>query len=203
MFDKNGKLISNPVHYRDEKRAKDFITLLKIIPGYNLFKLTCSSVSPLFDLSHIFSLKLQDSPEILYGDKLLAMADIFNYFLTGKMYNEVTRLTTSILYDQRTNKMVDEIFDKLNLPKNIFPHAIKPGEEIGNISKNITTELGIKSIKVAAPATHDTASAVAGIPVVEKNFNWAFLSMGTWCCVGMETEKPLISDEIFKLGYIL
>lgn len=201
LIDKNGKLIANPVHYRDERRARDFESLLKIIPGYELFKLTGAFILPLFDLSHIYSLKLQNSPEVLFGDKFLAIADIFNYFLTGKTFNEFTRFTTSILYDQKNGKMVDVIFNKLNLPKNIFPPIILPGETIGSTLNNVATELEINPINVAAPATHDTASAVAGIPVMEKDKGWAFMSMGTWCCIGKETDHLLINEEIFNTGF--
>lgn len=202
MLDKNGKLIANPIHYRDKRRARDFESLLKIIPGYELFKLTGSSISPLFDLPHIYSLKLQNSPEILSGDKFLTMAGIFNYFLTGKTYNEFTRLTTSILFDQKSKKLVDIIFDKFDLPKNIFPPIILSGGIIGSVSDSIVKELEVNSIDVAVPATHDTASAVAGIPVIDKYKEWAFMSMGTWCCMGKETDNLLINEEIYNLGFL-
>jgi rhamnulokinase len=201
LLDKNGKLIANPVHYRDEQRAKDSESLLKIIPASDLFNYTGALITPYFDLFHIYSLKINDTPEIKNARTFLSMADLFNYFLTGKTFNEITRFTTSILYDQKEGKLADAIFDKLSLPKNIFPPLLKPGEKIGKITENVCRELDVKPIEVVAPATHDTASAVAGIPVKDKKLNWAFLSMGTWCCMGMETDKPIINNEIFKTTF--
>ncbi|MBU4293205.1 MAG: rhamnulokinase [Actinobacteria bacterium] len=198
VLDKNGKLIANPVHYRDEQRAKDAESLLKIIPEEQLFNMTGSSIAPIFDLFQLYSLKIHDAPEIKNAKTFLSISDIFNYFLTGNTFNEITRFTTSILYDQKEGRLADAIFYKLSLPKNIFPPILGPGEKIGEITENICKELDVRPVEVIAPATHDTASAVAGIPVTDKNSNWAFLSMGTWCCLGKETEKPLISSTIFK-----
>ena len=90
FIDSKGKLISNPVHYRDEKRKVDSDSLYKIIPRKELFELTGATITPIFDLFHLYSLKLQNAPEFVNGNKFLTMPDIFNYFLTGRVYNEYT-----------------------------------------------------------------------------------------------------------------
>jgi len=201
FIDSNGKLISNPVHYRDEKRKVDADSLYKIIPRKELFELTGATIIPIFDLFHLYSLKLQNAPEFVNGDRFLTMPDIFNYFLTGRAYNEYTRITTSIMYNQKEGRWENKIFDRLDLPRDIFPEIIKPGEEIDNISNKVCSELEIETIPVIAPAAHDTPSAVAGIPVVSKNKNWAFISMGTWCIIGQETEGPIINDQAFNADF--
>ena len=201
FIDKNGKLISNPVHYRDEKRSNDANKLYKIISREELFKLTGAMINPIFDLFHLYSLKLQHATEFVNRDKFLTIPDIFNYFLTGETYNEYTRLTNSIMYNQKEKKWEDRIFDKLGLTKDIFPEIIMPGEKIGSISGDVCTELEIETMPVIAPVTHDTPSAVAGIPVAGKNKNWAFISMGTWCIIGQETKSPIINYETMKAGF--
>jgi len=201
FIDSNGKLISNPVHYRDEKRKVDARSLYKIISRRELFELTGATITTIFDLFHLYSLKLQNAPEFVNGDRFLTMPDIFNYFLTGRVYNEYTRITTTIMYNQKEGRWEDRIFDKLDLPRDIFPEIIKPGEGIDNISNNVCSELEIKTIPVIAPAAHDTPSAVAGIPVVSKNKNWAFISMGTWCIIGKETESPIINGQALSAGF--
>jgi sugar (pentulose or hexulose) kinase len=160
--------------------------------------MTGSSITPIFDLFQLYSLKIHGASEIKNSKTFLSISDIFNYFLTGNTFNELTRFTTSILYGQKEGRLADAIFDKLSLPKDIFPLILGPGEKIGKITENICNELDVRPVEVIAPATHDTASAVAGIPVTDKNSNWAFLSMGTWCCMGKETKKPLINSAIFK-----
>jgi len=201
FVDNNGKLISNPVHYRDEKRKVDGDRLYKIISREELFELTGASIIPIFDLFHLYSLKLQNAPELINGDKFLTIPDIFNYFLTGRVYNEYTRITTSIMYNQKENKWENKILDRLDLPRDIFPEIIMPGEKIDNISGNVCSELEIETIPVIAPAAHDTASAVAGIPVASKEKNWSFISMGTWCIIGKETESPIINNQTLNAGF--
>jgi len=201
FIDNNGKLISNPVHYRDEKRKADARSLYKIISREELFELTGAAIIPIFDLFHLYSLKLQNAPEFVNGYRFLTIPDLFNYFLTGRTYNEYTRITTSIMYNQKEGRWEDKIFDKLDLPKDIFPDIIKPGEKIDNILNKLCSELEIETMPVIAPATHDTSSAVAGIPVVSKNRNWAFISMGTWCIIGKETESPIINDQAFNANF--
>jgi len=201
FIDSNDKLISNPVHYRDEKRKVDSDSLYKIISRRELFELTGAAVIPIFDLFHLYSLKLQNAPEFVNGNKFLTMPDIFNYFLTGRAYNEYTRITTSVMYNQKEGRWENKIFDRLDLPRDIFSEIIMPGEEIDNISNKVCSELEIETMPVIAPATHDTPSAVAGIPVVSKNKNWAFISMGTWCIIGQETESPIINDQAFNANF--
>lgn len=198
MLDINGKLISNPVHYRDSQRAQDSEKLNKIVSPEKLFELTGAWILPLFDLYHLFSLKINGDSQYLYGKKLLPIADMFNYFLTGNTFNEFSRITTSIFYNQKDRKLEDYLLKTLDFPQEIFCPLIYPGDTVGLLSKSIKEEFSIGAIKVIAPATHDTASAVAGIPVVSTEDDWAFISMGTWCIIGTETATPLISGKIFK-----
>jgi len=201
IIDKNGKLIANPVHYRDVKRAEDAKDLYTHISAEKLYELTGACIKPLFDVFHLYSLKKQNSPEIKNADKFLSIADIFNYFLTKTPSNELTRLTTSAFFNQFEYKLEEKIFDILGLPKNIFPGTVNPGEKISGISDDLAEELGIKSFDIIAPATHDTASAVAGIPVKYPDKNWAFISIGTWCSIGVENDRPIVTGDTFREGF--
>ncbi len=201
LIDKNGKLISNPVHYRDAQRKKDSRRLFEIISKKELFFYTGADISTIFDLFHLFSLKINNSPEFLNGETFLTIPDIFNYFLTGKKYNELTRITTSVMYNQVNKKLEERILEKLKLPKKIFPKIIEPGKKIGKIKYDVSQELDTKLIDIIAPATHDTASAVIGIPL-ETNKNCAFLNLGTWCVFGQELKEPIINDKVFQSKFL-
>ncbi len=201
FISKDGKLISNPVHYRDKERNSVTDKFYEIIPKTELYSLTGGLLLSAVSVFHLFSLKIRNAPELINAHKFLMMPDIFNYFLTGKIYNEFTNATTTTMYNLKEKKWDNKILNKLGISKDIFAKMIMPGRKIGNISKDVCTELEIKSIPVIAPATHDTASAVVGIPVTGINKNWAFISIGTWCVIGKETKDPLINEDSMEAGY--
>ncbi|MBN2073790.1 MAG: rhamnulokinase [Actinobacteria bacterium] len=203
MLDINGKLISNPVHYRDMQRVRDAGEMYRIISPEKIFNLTGYSVEPIFDLYHLFSLKLNNDSQYIYGKKFLPIPDLFNYFLTGNTFNELTRFTTTALYNQKEGRLEDSLLKMLGFKKEIFCPIVYPGNVVGILPEDVKKDISISGrINVVATAAHDTASAVAGIPVSKISDDWAFISMGTWCIIGIETDVPLISKAIFKQSFL-
>jgi sugar (pentulose or hexulose) kinase len=94
-----------------------------------------------------------------------------------------------------------KILDRLGFPKDIFCEIVQPASRVGDIQKSVCSELDINPIVVIAPATHDTPSAIAGIPVADKSKNTVFMSIGTWGVNMIELDAPLISAEVFKTGF--
>ncbi len=190
ILDKNGKLISNPVHYRDQQRVKDSEKLFEIITKKELFELTGYWINPIFDLFQLYSSKINNSPDIMIGEKLLSIPSLFNYFLTGEKVSEKTRAATSALYDQVNDKWQNIILNKLGIPEKIFSPIVKPGTNIGNLCESVSRELSIKSIPVVAPASHDTASAVVFHRVPHfKESDWV-------CLAKLYTALPIFICQI-------
>ena len=200
FIDKRGKLLGNPVHYRDKERNSMIEALNPIYSQKRLFELTGGLVISIMSIYHMYSLALNKATELYNADKFLMMPDIFNYFLTGEASNEYTNVTTTIMYSINDKKWLNEIFDRLNFPKNIVGDVLYPASKLGSLKKELANELGGYPIPLILPATHDTASAEIGIPVTGEKI-WAFVSIGTWSVVGMETGKPIINDEVFLSGF--
>ena len=201
FLDKNGKLLANPVHYRDERRNSIPEKLYELIPEKELFMMSGIFIISIMGVFNMYALKLDGAQEFENARRFLMMPDIFNYFLTGEAVNEFANVTTSAIFDIGANKWSDAIIDKLGIPAHIFSEPLLAGTNIGCIQEGVCKDLSIPAIPVILPATHDTASAEAGIPVKDKKSSWAFISMGTWCVVGMETEKPVINDAVYSSGY--
>lgn len=201
LLDKNGRLLSNPHHYRDEARVGIAAEVHKDFSREKLFELTGGLVLGIMSVYHLYNLKINYDTELLNAKKFLMMPDLFNYFLTGNTFNEFTEATTTVVYDQKNKKWSEPILTKLEISKDIFSEVIPPGTQIGSLQKSVLDELEISNIPVIAPATHDSASAETGIPVFDSNKNWGFVSMGTWLVQGVETSKPVMELEAFKSGY--
>jgi len=203
LLDDRGVLMANPVNYRDGQSIKDAGSLFSIISGRELFELTGADINPIFDLFKIFSQKKNNPSSSSHASTYLPIGDLLNYFLTGRAFNEITRFTTSIIYNQKEKKLETSILERLGIPEHIFPRLILPGSRVGDISGVVSGELGISPFPVIAPAMHDTASAVAGIPLSSQNMkNWAFISLGTWACMGMEGRDVLIDDSVYEARFI-
>jgi len=66
------------------------------------------------------------------------------------------------------------------------------------LKTEIAGEIDLENVRVIAPATHDTGSAVAGAPLSE---NQAFISSGTWSLVGVERGEVLIDEEVARHNF--
>ena len=202
LLDKDGKLISTPVCYRDD-RTKGMLELaFQKLPKEEFFQHAANQFMEINTAFQLLSATVETSPcgvsELQRAEKLLFMPDLFNYFLTGKCYNEFTISSTSQLMNSLTHQWDNVIFDRLGLPKHLMQEIIYPGTVIGRLTDELAEELG-GNANVVAVGSHDTASAVASIS--DNSNDWAFISSGTWSLMGTPTKEPIISQEAFDAAF--
>jgi len=194
LIDQQGELIEMPYAYRDsrtegmtdkwKKQMSDEETFQRTGINFYIF-------NTLFQL-----LSSQNSPEIKKADSLLFIPAYIYYRLSGKKFNEVTISSTSQLLELSSTDFDKEILKKLDIKPSIFGKTIKPGNIIGVVNE---TKLAENQIQAVSVCCHDTASAVAAIPTASNEF--LFISTGTWCILGIESEKPILSKEAMELGF--
>ncbi len=201
FIDRNGKLLGNPVTYRDKPRHERSPLLYRILPRRELFQLCAGSTIEIMGLYQLFSFKCDEAPEMREGSRMLMMPDLLNYLLTGRPCNEYTDATMALVCDQKAKSWEKRILRRLGIPETILGELVMPGQLIGPLQPQVCEELAVRPIPVVAPATHDTASAVTGIPVVDGHRHWAFISTGTWSIAGVETPQPIVTDACFESGY--
>lgn len=199
-IDKNGELISNPINYRDTRTINTIKKLEKIgLGAKELYKITGISCMPFNTIMQIYE-DLENRNDIIKNAKtLLFTPDLFAYFLTDNISAEYTIASTSQLMDINKKNWSEEIFEKINFDIKKMPDFINTGDKKGILKKEIADYLGCKPFDIIAVASHDTASAVLSAPL--KNENSAYLSCGSWSLLGVELEKPILTDEAFNNGF--
>ncbi len=201
FIDRKGRILGNPVHYRDHRRNSATEEAFRIIPARKLFELTGGFVLSITSIFCLYAMKVDRDPQFAAAHRLLMMPDLFNYLLTGEAVNELAESSTSLAFNQAAGRWEPKVLKPLGIPETLFRQPVKPGTPIGSLQESVRQELEVPAIPVIAPATHDTASAETGVPVAEHEKSWAFLSIGTWGVLGLETPAPMMAEEVFAGGY--
>lgn len=196
LLDKEGRLISTPVCYRDSRTQGMLELAFQKLPKEEFFQ---HAANQFMEINTVFQLlSAVDDVDSQHAEKLLFMPDLFNYFLTGKCHNEFTISSTSQLMNSLTHQWDDVIFDKLGLPRRLMQEIVYPGTVIGRLTDEIAAEVG-GNLNVIAVGSHDTASAVASIS--DAGDDWAFISSGTWSLMGTPAKEPIISKEALESDF--
>ena len=199
LLDKNGRMLSNPVHYRDTRTDGITDHVAKKLPLSDLYAtagLQCINFNTIFQLAA----DLIDDPNVFErADRMLNIPDLLNYFLTGKMANEYTILSTAAILDAAKRDYAFELTDKLGIPRKLFGEIVQPGNRLGKLLPQVLGETGKTDAEVINVAAHDTASAVLAVPTQEDDF--IFISSGTWSLMGTELKQPLINARSEALNF--
>lgn len=197
----DGKLLVNPISYRDARHNEGFEYAQETLSQEQIFMATGNQIMSINSLFQLLVLKkdsTQGCPTYNKINKLLMLPDLLNYLLTGQQRAELTIASTSQLLDLRTKKFAEPILQAYGIKESIFAPIVYPTEVVGSIKDSLIPELRElnKDIKVIACASHDTASAVL-LTEAYTDRNTAFLSCGTWSLIGGLTDEPVISKEAF------
>lgn len=194
LLDADGNLTANPVCYRD---ARTNGAMEKVFAKVSRDEIYAKTGIQFLNFNTLFQL-YSENGALEKSEKFLLLPDLINYHLTGKSFAEYTNATTTQFLNAETQSWDAEILEKLNLPPEILPEIIRAGTDLGFLKTEIAEELNLENVRVVAPATHDTASAIIGAPL-EKN--QAFISSGTWSLVGVERGEVLINEDAARENF--
>ncbi len=198
LIDKEGRLLENPVHYRDPRTAGLVDEAFKTIPRKKIYNITGIQFMELNTLFQLISLRRQ-RPELLErADKMLFMPDLLAYFLTGKMCAEYSIASTSQIIDIESRTWSKELLEAFDIPESLFAPLVQPGTVLGELTDEICEELGVDKVPVISVCGHDTQSAITAVPCPEGDF--AFLSSGTWSLFGTELKEPIVNETSLNIN---
>ncbi len=199
LLDRQGRLIENPYHYRDDRTDGMLEVAFARVPKQEIFAQTGIQFMQLNSLYQLLSLVESHSPSIELAASFLNTPDLLNYWLTGRQVNEFTIATTSQCYDPRRRAWATPLLEALGIPTGWFGEVVDPGAVIGTLRQAVAEETGAHRTPVVAPACHDTGSAVVAVPAAGEDFAW--VSSGTWSVLGAEVREPNITPESLAYNF--
>lgn len=198
LLDRDGVMIANPVHYRDARtEGVSEAILAKLGAGY-LYQRSGIAALP---FNTMFQLAASAGTAALESAcRLLMIPDLLAYWMTGQATCEVTNASTTGLVSLATQVWDVEVIDQLGIDVGLFAPLVTPGTSLGPLRPEVAVDVGLgQEVEVVAVGSHDTASAVAGIPASGGHF--AYISSGTWSLVGLELTSPVVSEASRLAGF--
>lgn len=199
LFDRAGKLIDQPRHYRDPRNVAAMEAAHRRVSRERIYRSTGIQFMALNTLYQLVAWAGQPDRPLDSAARLLFMPDLFNYWLTGEMQTEPTIASTSQALAAVTRDWDRELLASLDIPVEIMPPIRPTGSIAGRLRDEVARETGHAGLPVVLAAGHDTASAVAAVPA--RGTDWAYISSGTWSLVGLELPEPNISDASLAANF--
>ena len=191
LLDRTGALLGNVVHHRDARTDGVAQRLGETFPPAELYAATGVQVLPINTIYQLVA--AAGTPQLQAATDLLLLPDLLAYWLTGARRAEVTNASTTGLLDVRKRDWSGEVMRRAGIEPDLFAPLVEPGERVGELAPHVLAETGLAGpVPVIAVGSHDTASAVAGVPADGERF--AFISCGTWSLVGVELPEPVLTE---------
>lgn len=199
LIDKQGRLLGLPYQYRDPRTTGIEAKACRLLPREKIYGITGIQFMFLNTLIQLMAEKATKSSALDHADRILFSPDLLNFWLTGVKANEYTIASTSQLLDARKRTWSKALIKAMGLPARMFGDIVQPGTVLGGVTAGVAEEIGLPKLKIIAPGTHDTASAVAAVPA--RGTDHAYLSSGTWSLMGVEADQPVIDERSYRLNF--
>ncbi len=190
LLDGDGRLLGNPVHYRDRRTDGVLAQVSARLGADHLYDVTGIQALP---FNTVYQLVAAQRAGLLDAARtMLPIPDLLSYWLTGAIGAEITNASTTQLLDVRRRGWALDLVERLG-PRWAAPRLREPGEPAGALLPAVTRQVGAgRAVPVTVVGSHDTASAVVGVPARDDRF--LYVSCGTWSLVGVELDGPVLTE---------
>ncbi len=191
LLDRDGVLLGPVFSHRDRRTDGVAAQVVNKLGASEQYQVTGLQQLP---FTTIYQLVASSGTAALESaTSLLLLPDLLGYWLTGQVGTERTNASTTGLYDVRTGEWATGLADQVGIPWSILTPLRSPGDVVGTLLPDVAAALGTPDdVPVVAVGSHDTASAVVGVPADHTPF--AYISSGTWSLVGLELDAPVLTE---------
>lgn len=199
----SGRLVHQPTAYRDPKKNELFQDVRNKLTDQRIYQQTGIQFMPINTLYQL-AVDAQDPDRPLERARsLLMVPDLLGYWLTGEKVNEHTFASTSQCYDASTKTWTTDLLADIGVPDHLFERIAMPGDRdpLGTLTSVVAQDTGLpRTTRLSVVASHDTASAVAAVPMHDPASS-AYISSGTWSLVGLELDQPVRTPEALAANF--
>lgn len=199
LLDGREQLLELPVAYRDSRTKGIMEAFLQRIPRDTIYERTGIQFLPFNTLYQLASMAGARDPALARARHLLLIPDLIHHHLTGERSTEFTNATTTQCFDPRRGRWDHRLLEAAGVSPSLMQEVVEAGSFVGALRPEVGASTGLGAVPVIAPATHDTASAVAAVPSAGED--WAYISSGTWSLMGVETRAPVITDRALRFNF--
>jgi sugar (pentulose or hexulose) kinase len=189
LLDADGILLGRPHSHRDRRTVGIGEQVVTEVGAAELYAVNGLQQLPFNTIYQLVAAR--GTPELEAARTLLLLPDLLGYWLTGQVGAERTNASTTGLYDVRRREWATDLAERVGIPASLLPPLRDPGSLIGPVLASSAP--GLAGVPLIAVGSHDTASAVVGVPAGDEPF--AYISSGTWSLVGLELDAPVLSEE--------
>lgn len=191
----DGEVLRDPISYRDPAATETRESLFETVDRRRLFETTgITNWNTPNTLWQLHTLAHREPTLLDQADSLLMMPQLLTALLGGRPCSETTVASTTQMVDPSEREWATDLLDELSLPTDVLHPLDEPGRRLGPLASDVAEALSSRP-ELVTPASHDTASAVAGLPLTEDS---AFLSTGSWFILGCERRDPVRTDTAFE-----
>ncbi len=203
LVGKSGRLIHQPTAYRDPAKTKIYQQVRDKLTDQRIYERTGIQFMPINTLYQLAVDAMDPDRPLERAQSLLMVPDLLGYWLTGEKANEHTFASTSQCYDSATCSWTTDLLSDIGVPGSIFERIVQPGdrEALGTVNAIVAQATKLpQSTRVSVIGSHDTASAVVAVPMVDPTTS-AYISSGTWSLVGLELDRPVRTPEALAANF--
>lgn len=187
---RDGRMLGAPYAYRDERTVPAVTAVHAQVSPEQLYAANGLQHLP---FNTVFQLEADRAAGTLaLADSFLLLPDLFGFWLTGRSVAERTNASTTGLLGVESGDWDFALAERLDIPRGIFRSLVDAGTELGGLAPSAMRGVGSTRAVVTTVGSHDTASAIVAIPASTPDF--AYISSGTWSLVGVELERPVLSE---------
>jgi rhamnulokinase len=192
----DGQPIADPFCYRDERTIASKQSADALLAPKQLFAQT--GAQPL-RINTLYQLLADPASGIDQHAPWLCLPEYVLHWLGARRVAEHTNATHTGLVDLTTSSWSHQLFQLFQIPIRSAPPIVPAGSVIGRVSGPLAALPAFRQTQLIAPACHDTASAIAGIPACLDSA--AYISCGTWSLVGTLTQQSVATSDALHARY--